>query len=141
MKILDIVSLSVAFTSLCISLLALRYAVFLTKHSIIKPLLLQELFELLKWNRSVGKGGVSNIRELAVLLHEYQKREFILKKLGFSNDLESVLKAWNKMIESAKSNSADSMDHELVKKAFQELVSISNLIERRLFSELDNPFL
>jgi hypothetical protein len=136
--IIDLISLLIALVSLVISLVALRQANTLTKQSIVKPLLMQELVELVKLSWIV-KGNQADIKDVHHLLNQYLLRSFALRYFKFDDDLNELLSAWNRMIASAQSEAASSMNPKLVQEAIKRMILISEKIEKSLATTLDNP--
>lgn len=138
MTIIGLISLLIALVSLVISLVALKQANALTKQSIVKPLLMQELIELVKLSWIV-KGNQADIKDVHQLLNQYLARSFALRYFKFDDDLNELLSAWNKMFASAESGVSSSMNPKLVQEAIGRMILISDKIEKSLVTTLDHP--
>jgi hypothetical protein len=117
---IDLVSLLVALVSLVISLIALNRANALTRQSIVKPILMEELVALVKLSHTIVKGNQAHIKDVHHLLTQYQVSDFALRYFEFGDDLEDLLSAWHRMIASAESQDASSVNPKLVQEVTEK---------------------
>lgn len=95
MDIQDIISLTLSVTSLIIALVALYISMGVAKTSISTPLILQELNELSEeyHGKSEGDGINERVARIAKWTQLVQRKQFILRKAGFEEQLGAFLRA------------------------------------------------